>query len=129
MRLTESINADDLFAAVADPTRLRILNLLQTGELCVCDLVEVLRLPQPKVSRHLAVLRKAGLVDQRIESNWRHYRLAGASGELHRKLLDCVACCVTCVPQVQSDLQRLESRAPCCAPTAQPVQLTLKRKR
>ncbi|HRK32803.1 MAG TPA: metalloregulator ArsR/SmtB family transcription factor [Tepidisphaeraceae bacterium] len=120
MRKGESTQANALFAAVADATRLRIVNLLSTGELCVCDLVAVLRLPQPKVSRHLAVLRSAGLVEQRIESNWRHYRLAPAASELHHKLLDCLTCCVSCVPQVRSDLQRLERKAACCAP----VQLT-----
>jgi ArsR family transcriptional regulator len=65
-----------LFAALADPTRLRILSLLVGGEVCVCDIHESLRLPQPTVSRHLAYLRRAGLVDARRAGVWMHYRLA-----------------------------------------------------
>jgi len=116
LNLAASHPADQLFAAVADATRLRILALLRGGELCVCDLVEVLRLPQPKVSRHLSVLRDAGLVEQRIELNWRHYSLTMPRTALHRKLLECVACCTECVPQVRSDQNRLDQRAPCCTP-------------
>lgn len=125
MRTAASNPADQLFAAVADSTRLRIVTLLRGGELCVCDLVEVLRLPQPKVSRHLSVLRDAGLVEQRIESNWRHYSLAAPTTPLHRKLLDCVACCMDCVPQVRSDLKRLEQHPACCAAPQAAVKLKL----
>jgi ArsR family transcriptional regulator len=67
---------DDFFAALADPTRRRILALLQAGgEQCVCVLYETLDLPQPKVSRHLAVLRAAGIVATRREGLWVHYRI------------------------------------------------------
>lgn len=67
---------DDFFAALADPTRRRILTLLQAGgERCVCVLYETLDLPQPKVSRHLGVLRTAGIVATRREGLWIHYRL------------------------------------------------------
>jgi ArsR family transcriptional regulator len=65
----------DFLSALADPTRLRLLALLQGQELCVCFLVEVLRQPQAKVSRHLARLRRTGLVDARREGKWMHYRL------------------------------------------------------
>ena len=121
-------SADQLFAAVADPTRLRILALLRTGELCVCDLVDVLRLPQPKVSRHLGVLRDAGLVTQRIESNWRHYRLAKPGNTFHQRLLDCIECCVSCVPAVQHDLKRAAAADLCCPPTGAPVAVKVTRK-
>jgi ArsR family transcriptional regulator len=128
MRSIESNDADALFAAVADPTRLRIMNLLAGGELCVCDLVDVLRLPQPKVSRHLGVLRNCGLVEQRIESNWRYYRLAAPANAFHKKLLDCLACCVSCVPAVQADLRRIDSRAACCNAAAVSINASSKRK-
>ena len=64
-----------LFQALGDPTRLRILGLLLTGEVCVCHIHESLRIPQPKASRHLAYLRRSGLVDTRREGLWVYYRL------------------------------------------------------
>jgi ArsR family transcriptional regulator len=70
------LNPDAFFAALADPTRRRILALLQEGdERCVCVLYETLDLPQPKVSRHLGVLRAAGVVATRREGLWIHYRI------------------------------------------------------
>jgi len=111
------ISPDTILAAVADRTRLRILHLLSTGELCVCDLVEVLRLPQPKVSRHLAVLRSAGLVEMRIDRNWRHYRIAQRLTPLHKCVLACVSCCAGELPEFPRDLQRASRIAACCAPT------------
>ena len=63
------------FAALADPTRLRLLNLMNGHEVCVCYFVEILRQSQPKISRHLAYLRKAGIVDGRREGKWMHYRI------------------------------------------------------
>jgi ArsR family transcriptional regulator len=65
-----------LFRALGDETRLRIVALLSHGELCVCHLEEALRLSQPKVSRHLAILRSAGVVEHRRDGTWVHYRLA-----------------------------------------------------
>ena len=70
------IEMESLFKALADATRLRILGLLLTGEVCVCDIHESLKIPQPKASRHLAYLRAAGLVDARKEGQWVHYRLS-----------------------------------------------------
>src|SRR4026209_488567 len=64
-----------LFKALADATRLRILGLLLTGEVCVCDIHESLKIPQSKASRHLAYLRKSGLVETRRDGLWIHYRL------------------------------------------------------
>ena len=64
-----------VYAALADPTRLRILALLRDGEVCVCHLHASLDVPQPTASRHLAYLRKAGLVDARRAGVWMHYRL------------------------------------------------------
>ena len=64
------------YKALADATRLRILALLIDGEVCVCDIHDTLRLPQPTVSRHLAYLRRTGLVEARREGTWMHYRIA-----------------------------------------------------
>ena len=98
-----------MFRAFSDRTRLRILYLLRGGELCVCDIVRVLGLPQPKVSRHLAYLRKAGLVTPRKEKNWSYYELAPAAGDFHRRLLDCLACCFREVPELAGDAERLRA--------------------
>ena len=64
------------YQALGDTTRLRLLNLMGSQELCVCYFVEVLDQPQPKISRHLAYLRNAGLVTSRREGTWMHYRIA-----------------------------------------------------
>jgi ArsR family transcriptional regulator len=64
-----------LFRALADRTRLRLLNLMGDEEVCVCYFVEVLKTPQPKISRHLAYLRRAGIVGARREGKWMHYRI------------------------------------------------------
>jgi ArsR family transcriptional regulator len=71
-----SVHLDDVFAALADETRRRILGLLASGEICVCHIHESLDVPQPTASRHLAHLRKAGLVATRRDGLWIHYRLA-----------------------------------------------------
>lgn len=113
---------DLVFRAFADRTRLRILHLLrQREEICVCDLMRVLKLPQAKVSRHLAYLRRAGLVSGRRQEQWMHYRLLPAQGEFHAKLLECLACCLDEVPTLQRDQKSLgkccdSSAAPCCEP-------------
>jgi ArsR family transcriptional regulator len=98
---------DTMFRAFSDRTRLRILNLLRRGELCVCDLVRVIGAPQPTVSRHLAYLRKAGLVTSRKEGLWMHYELAPAKTEFHRKLIECLGCCFTDVPELARDAKEL----------------------
>ena len=84
---------ETLFSGFADPTRLRILNLLAAGELCVCDLVELLKLPQPLVSRHLAYLRRSGLVEVTRASKYAHYRLSEPAHGVHRNLVNCVRSC------------------------------------
>jgi len=110
---------DLTFRAFADPIRLRILNLIQDGELCVCDLVEVLKLPQPTVSRHLSYLRRAGLVRVREERSWNFYELAPARSAFHTKMLECLATCYADVPEMTQDRKRsqaLRSRGGCCPP-------------
>src|SRR3954465_6626188 len=94
---------DLVFRAFSDRTRLRILNLLRGGELCVCDLISVLGAPQAKVSRHLAYLRRAGLVRARKEGLWSYYALIPAKGAFHLKLLECLACCFSDVPELSRD--------------------------
>ncbi|HEU4714674.1 MAG TPA: metalloregulator ArsR/SmtB family transcription factor [Pyrinomonadaceae bacterium] len=68
-------NLEFFFKALADHTRLRLIHLLEDDEVCVCSFVEVLETNQPKISRHLAYLRRAGLVAARREGKWSHYRL------------------------------------------------------
>ena len=84
---------DALFRGFADPTRLRILNVLAAGEMCVCDLVALLRLPQPTVSRHLAYLRRVGLVAARREPRYAYYRLTPPRDAVHANLIGCVRDC------------------------------------
>ena len=113
---TKKNEVELLFRAMADRTRLRILNLLRGGEVCVCDLVSVLNLPQPKVSRHLAYLRKAGLVTARKDGHWAYYRLAAPSTPLHENMLSCLGCCAAQLPQLDRDAKHLKncSNSACC---------------
>src|SRR5688572_27471908 len=91
MKLATASRVILMFRAFSDRTRLRILCLLRGGELCVCDLVNVLGIPQPTVSRHLAYLRKAGLVVARKEGLWSHYKRLPARHAFHRQVLHCLA--------------------------------------
>ena len=113
MKTKSAPTPDQIFRALADPTRLRIVNLLSGGELCVCHVVDALRVAQPKVSRHLAYLRKAGLVLARREGLWIHYRLAPAVNEFHRTLLASLNCAFREDPAMAKDLKRLD-RPNCC---------------
>src|SRR5918996_1249043 len=117
MLQTARLPVDRLFRAFSDRTRLRILHLLQNGELCVCDLVSILRVPQPTISRHLSYLRRAGLVKVRQERSWNFYQLAPARSTFHTKMLECLATCYTDVPEMSQDRvrsQKLRSKGGCC---------------
>jgi ArsR family transcriptional regulator, arsenate/arsenite/antimonite-responsive transcriptional repressor len=114
MKNKTATRVDVMFRAFSDRTRLRVLHLLAGGELCVCDLVDVLGVPQPKASRHLAYLRKAELVVTRKEGHWSYYQLASARNPFHAKLLDCLACCFQDVPELAKDSKRLAARVHCC---------------
>lgn len=70
-----SVNIEQLFRALADRTRLRLLNLMGDDEVCVCFFVEILRMSQPRISRHLAYMKKVGIVASRREGKWMHYRV------------------------------------------------------
>ena len=96
-----------MFRAFSDRTRLRILNLLKGGELCVCDLVRVIDAPQPTISRHLAYLRKAKLVKSPGTDCGCTTRLPGPHNDFHRKLLECLSCCFGDVPELARDARRL----------------------
>jgi ArsR family transcriptional regulator len=119
-----AVNHTDLmFRAFSDRTRLRILSLLQGGECCVGDIADVLRVEQPAASRHLAYLRRAGLVTVRKAGLWSYYSLAPARAPFHQKLLECLACCFTEVPQIRADqirARKIKDRGGCCPGTASP---------
>jgi ArsR family transcriptional regulator, arsenate/arsenite/antimonite-responsive transcriptional repressor len=103
-----------LFRALADPLRLRLLNLIADREICVCYLVEILRMSQPKISRHLAYLRRAGIVAARREGKWMHYKLVIPSDEAAAGTLRDVLRRLREMPAMRRDVTRLASA--CCAP-------------
>ena len=105
-----------LFQALGDSTRLRILGLLLSGEVCVCDIHESLKIPQPKASRHLAYLRRAGLVETRRDGLWIHYRLASTADPVVGAITDAVRHALTHVDVVKKDGERLKGRMGCCVP-------------
>jgi ArsR family transcriptional regulator len=108
----------DLFRALGDETRLRILGLLLGGEVCVCDIHESLRISQPKASRHLAYLRRAGLVEARRAGLWVHYRLADSPEPVMDVLRQAVAHALGHLEGVRRDAERLQKRTGCCPPDA-----------
>jgi ArsR family transcriptional regulator len=101
---------DALFRGFADPTRIRILNLLAAGELCVCDIVDILRLPQPTISRHLAYLRRMALVEVTRESRLAHYRLAEPAHTVHHNLVNCVRSCFRGIHSLDRERASAEAR-------------------
>jgi ArsR family transcriptional regulator len=109
-------NVNLMFRAFSDRTRLRILHLLLDGELCVCDIVTVIRVPQPTASRHLAYLVRAGLIQKRKQGLWAYYKLAPATSSLHRSLVKCLKECFHDVPGLLSDTKRAKSAGICCIP-------------
>ncbi len=94
--------------ALGDETRLRILGLLADGEVCVCDIHQALSLTQPKVSRHLARLRRAGLVIARRDGLWMHYRLAPITDPVVAAVVGAVSHALTHVGTVRADAARVE---------------------
>jgi ArsR family transcriptional regulator len=101
--------------ALADPTRLRILALLTGGEVCVCHIHEALGIPQPTASRHLAYLRKSGLVEARREGLWVHYGMAKMRDAVLGTLVDTVTHCIGHADTIARDRKRLERATGCCA--------------
>ena len=109
-----------LFKALADRTRLRLLNLMGADEVCVCFFVEVLGTNQPKISRHLAYLRRAGVVAARRDGKWMHYRVVSPSDPHAARVFGEVMAWLSEEREMQQDRTRLERV--CCAPQP-PVRL------
>ena len=109
-----SLFLDLLFRALADPTRLRLLNFIADREICVCYFVEILRISQPKISRHLAYLRRAGMVAARREGKWMHYRLAIPKDQAAASILRETLKHLRENPEMKRDISRLSSA--CCSP-------------
>ena len=114
------------YKALSDATRLRILTLLVEGEVCVCEIHDTLRLPQPTVSRHLGYLRRSGLVEARRDATWMYYRLADVDPVV-KGVVQHAAHAMSHVSTATKDRRRFESccgrtltvvdapHAPCCA--------------
>jgi len=131
----DSPRPDRIFRALSDPVRLRIVRVLLDGEMCVGDIVTILRVPQPTASRHLAYLRRVGLITARKNSYWSFYALAPARSPFGRALLECVTAGSADAPGVKQDAARatkLREHGGCCPPhlvescrqpVAQPVPL------
>ena len=109
-----------LFKALADRTRLRLLNLMASGEVCVCFFVEVLGTNQPKISRHLAYLRRAGVVASRREGKWMHYRVNTPENVHAARVFNEVMTWLGEDRDMQRDRARMQTL--CCAPRM-PVRL------
>ncbi|HEV7966004.1 MAG TPA: metalloregulator ArsR/SmtB family transcription factor [Candidatus Acidoferrales bacterium] len=107
---------DLLFRALADRTRLRLLNLIADKEICVCYFVEILRMSQPKISRHLAYLRHAGIVAARRQGRWMHYRLLAPRDRVAAAILKETLAHFRQIPEMQGDLAKLETS--CCNPNS-----------
>jgi ArsR family transcriptional regulator len=109
------------FAALADRTRLRLLNLLRQGEVCTCFFADVLETNDPKISRHLAYLKRAGLVKGRRDGKWVHYSLIEPKDAAVRAIFLATMEMLADDPSLQSDLKRLDHI--CCVPN-RPVAIT-----
>jgi ArsR family transcriptional regulator len=113
-RLSKSVDLARLFAALADPTRLRLLNLMHDREVCVCYFVEILKQSQPKISRHLAYLRNAGIVSARREGKWMHYSIVHPVDAQTSAILEVTLTSFKSDRAMQSDLANLNKA--CCEP-------------
>jgi ArsR family transcriptional regulator len=110
---------ETFFKALADTTRLRILGLLLTGEVCVCHIHESLKIPQPKTSRHLAYLRRAGLVETRRDGLWVYYRMATLADPVLQTISQAVGHALSHVDSVRRDGDRLARKNGCCPPATE----------
>jgi len=111
---TKSFDKELFFRALADRTRLRLLNLMRADEVCVCFFVEILKTNQPKLSRHLAYMRRAGIVGARREGPWMHYRIVEPSDTDAAQVLKDVLSWLANDREMQRDRDRLVKV--CCAP-------------
>ena len=118
--MAKDFDVELFFQALGDRTRLRLLNLMRDEEICVCYFVEVFKTNQPKISRHLAYLRKAGLVSARREGKWIHYRITKPTNEHAQKVLEDVMAWTASDKEMQKDRELLIKI--CCSPQP-PVQI------
>jgi ArsR family transcriptional regulator len=109
------------FAALADRTRLRLINLLRDGEICVCFFAGGLKTNNPKISRHLAYLKRAGLVKGRRDGKWMHYSLVEPTNEYAAEVFAATLKMLDSDPEMRSD--RLRFSEFCCSPSA-PTMIT-----
>ena len=114
-RKKSGYDKEQFFRALADRTRLRLLNLMRGDEVCVCFLVEILKTNQPKISRHLAYLRRAGVVAARREGQWMHYHIVDPPDEEATKVLKETMTWLAADAEMQRDRDRLVKV--CCATT------------
>jgi ArsR family transcriptional regulator len=113
-RMSKADNKELFFKALADRTRLRLLNLMGIDEVCVCFFVEILKTNQPKISRHLAYLRRAGIVTVRRDGPWMHYRIAQPPDADAARILKDTLAWLANDREMQKDRARLVRV--CCAP-------------
>ena len=110
----KTFNKEAFFSALADRTRLRLLNLMRGDEVCVCFFVEILKTSQPKISRHLAYMRRSGIVGARRDGSWMHYRIVQPSDPDAALVLKEVLAWLANDREMQRDRERLVRV--CCAP-------------
>ena len=104
------------FAALADKTRLRLLNLMRDGEVCTCFFADTLGTNDPKISRHLSYLKRAGLVKGRRDGKWTHYSIVEPPTSIARRVFEATMELLKEDKQMQADRKRLVNV--CCAPPA-----------
>lgn len=114
-RANVKFDLEQFFLALSDRNRLRLINLMGEDEICVCFFVEILKMPQPKVSRHLAYLRRAGMVDARREGKWMHYRIVPPANEHAARIFEEVREWLSSDREMQQDRARLVKV--CCGPS------------
>jgi ArsR family transcriptional regulator len=112
MSKTNGFNSELFFSALADKTRLRLLNLMRNGEVCVCFFAETLETNNPKISRHLSYLKRAGLVTARRDGKWMHYRISEPANKAAAEVFNATMKMLATDPEMRSDLKQLDSV--CC---------------
>jgi ArsR family transcriptional regulator len=109
---SKPLDPETAFRALADRTRLRILNMLHGREVCVCDIVDILKIPQPKATWHLNYLRMSRLVSGRKQDKWTFYRLTPVNDEFHRTLLAALWTSISTMSDLAADVARWTDRGP-----------------
>ena len=117
MKAVKAFDLELFFAALSDRTRLRLLNLMRDGEVCVCFFAEAIGTNNPKISRHLAYLKRAGLVEARREGKWMHYKITEPGDKRAVELFRATMKMLASDPQMQAD--NLKMMQVCCSPRVQ----------